>query len=289
MTSVKEILVINSLKKERKMKDSFSISRFWLLLKKDFVENKTALVIGSFALFAAMSLLMIILSIFIDSPDKGGCIIGYVLEYLFGIGCAISVSLSFSPMRTKQGRISMFTLPATTLEKYLEQIVVYIFGFAAVYAICVELGELVRCVIAPLVWGKESIGIYINHFAVLGTMKDAFNDIHLVEMGITGSKIFTICVLGVIADLGIFTLGAVLWPKFSFIKTYAATYVIGIVFFIAFIVVASVVDITEPMIETLVSELLIVIIVLQVLIAVAAFVAGYYLLKRKNVIHPTVF
>ena len=64
---------------------------------------------------------------------------------------------------------------------------------------------------------------------------------------------------------------------------------IGIVFFIAFIVVASVVDITEPMIETLFSELLIVIIVLQVLIAVAAFVAGYYLLKRKNVIHPTVF
>lgn len=271
------------------MKDSFSISRFWLLLKKDFVENKTALVIGSFALFAAMSLLMIILSVLIDSPDKGGSLISYVLAYLFAIGVVVSTSLMFSPMRTKQGRISMFTLPATTLEKYLEQIVVYIFGFAAVYAICVELGELVRFVVAPLVWGKESTGFYINHFAVLGTMKDIFNNMHLNEIGITSAKVFTICVLGVVADLGIFTLGAVLWPKYSYIKTYAATYVIGIVFFIAFIVVASVVDITEPMIETLFSELLIVIIVLQVLIAVAAFVAGYYLLKRKNVIHPTMF
>ena len=271
------------------MKDSFSISRFWLLLRKDFVENKTALVIGSFALFAAMSLLMIILSIFIDSPDKGGCLIGYVLEYLFGIGCAISVSLMFSQMRTKQGRISMFTLPATALEKFLEQMVVYILGFTIVYAVCVELGELVRCVVAPLVWGKESLGVFINHFAVLGTLKDAFNNPGIAQIGITGSKIITVCVFGVVADLGIFTLGAVLWPKYSFIKTYAATYVIGTVFFIMFILVASCIDISESMVETLFSEFIVVIIVLQVLVAVASFVGAYYLLKRKNVIHPTVF
>ena len=94
---------------------------------------------------------------------------------------------------------------------------------------------------------------------------------------------------GVVADLGIFTLGAVLWPKYSFIKTYAATYVIGTVFFIMFILVASCIDISESMVETLFSEFIVMIIVLQVLVAVASFVGAYYLLKRKNVIHPTLF
>ena len=271
------------------MKDTFSISRFGLLLKKDFVENRTALVIGSFALFAGLSLLMILLSGFIESADKGGSLIGFVASYLYAIGCAISVSLMFSQMRTKQGRISMFTLPATALEKFLEQMVVYILGFTIVYVVCVELGELVRCVVAPLVWGKESAGVYINHFAVLGTLKDAFNNPGIAQIGITGSKIITVCVFGVVADLGIFTLGAVLWPKYSFIKTYAATYVIGTVFFIMFILVASCIDISESMGETLFSEFIVVIIVLQVLVAVASFVGAYYLLKRKNVIHPTLF
>ena len=64
------------------MKDTFSISRFGLLLKKDFVENRTALVIGSFALFAGLSLLMILLSGFIESADKGGSLIGFVASYL---------------------------------------------------------------------------------------------------------------------------------------------------------------------------------------------------------------
>ncbi len=105
------------------MNNSFSISRFALLLKKDFTENIRLYAIGSVSLLFGLATLMVLGSPLICLPaEEGGAIFAtFPIYYLFCLSLCIAASMMFPQFRTKQGRLSVFMLPATNAEKYAEQ------------------------------------------------------------------------------------------------------------------------------------------------------------------------
>ena len=95
------------------MNNSFSISRFALLLKKDFTENIRLYAIGSVSLLLGLATLMVIFTPLMCMPaEEGGAIFAtFPIYWLFSFALCIAASMMFPQLRTKQGRVSLFMLP----------------------------------------------------------------------------------------------------------------------------------------------------------------------------------
>lgn len=269
------------------MNDVFSISRVWLLLKKDFTENYKFYGIGALAfLFAMVSVMILCSPVFcLPNGEVGTALATFPFVYVYTIGCGVAASLMFAQMRTKQGRVSLFTIPATTAEKYVEQLLVYVVGFAVLYVCCVELAELIRCLVAPLVWGSLSVdtGRFINHFATVDLSEDQDFVEGFSALGFGDGNFGKLMVFSTLAQIGLFTLASVLWPKYSYIKMYALNYavsmVIGLVMLLCVFVFHASMEIHDVW-KTVIQPS----IWFNAVLAVATFVASYWFFKHKDVI-----
>ena len=276
------------------MNNIFSISRFTLLLKKDIAENIRLYAIGAASLLFGLATLMVLFTPMMSLPEEGGLFFAtFPIYNIFVFGVCIAASLMFAPMRTKQGRISLFTLPATSTEKYLEQVFVHIICFAVMFVCCVILAEGIRMVVAPLLWGPGATGgayavdRYINHFSFSPSGVSAMVFANLEAVGITFNLLMAVFAAGAFCSVGIFSLGAALWPKYSFIKTYVAAYAVQIVLGIGALIVSGITEAMdfEPfgVIDT--RGFLIFLAVALSVIAVVTFVASYITFVKKQVIH----
>ena len=269
------------------MNDIFSFSRLWLLLKKDATENYKLFIFGGLSLFLAITALMLISSPIITLPEVGGRFATFLALYGYYFLGGVAASLMFAKMRTKQGKISLFTLPATTCEKYVEQILVYVIGFAVLYLGCLELGELIRCHVAPLIWdgveGKEGLDMshFINYFAIPTISPEAA--IVMATFKLSVAKIIGIGVAVTICELGLFTLGATLWPRYSYIKTYILSCVISFAGMIISSIMVALMP-NAPHDNFVMTSSSSIFLVISSVFAVGYFVASYLIFKHKNVI-----
>ena len=269
------------------MNNSFSISRFALLLKKDFTENIRLYAIGSVSLLFGLATLMVLGSPLICLPaEEGGAIFAtFPIYYLFCLSLCIAASMMFPQFRTKQGRLSVFMLPATNAEKYAEQIFTNIFCFALMFVVCVIAAEGIRMVVAPWVWGDVeasfvvNLGSYVDHFAI-SIPKEAVAFTQAFADGL----FIGLIIAGILCSLGVFTLGAMLWPKYSFIKTYVAIYILQIAFSILGLIAACIFSSFDWTQYFSTRGLFIGLIVALGVGAVAAFVASYIVFTHKKVI-----
>ena len=274
------------------MNNSFSISRFALLLKKDFTENIRLYAIGSVSLLFGLATLMVLGSPLICLPaEEGGAIFAtFPIYYLFCLSLCIAASMMFPQFRTKQGRLSVFMLPATNAEKYAEQIFTNIFCFALMFVACVIAAEGIRMVVAPWVWGDVeasfvvNLGSYVDHFAISIPKEAVAFAQAFAELGITPGLFIGVIVAGNLCSLGVFTLGAMLWPKYSFIKTYVAIYILQIAFSILGVIAASIFSSFDWTQYFSTRGLFIGLIVALGVGAVVAFVASYIVFTHKKVI-----
>ena len=269
------------------MNNSFSISRFALLLKKDFTENIRLYAIGSVSLLFGLATLMVLGSPLICLPaEEGGAIFAtFPIYWLFSFSLCIAASMMFPQFRTKQGRLSVFMLPATNAEKYAEQIFTNIFCFALMFVVCVIAAEGIRMVVAPWVWGNVegpfvvNLGSYVDHFSIT-ILKDAV----LFTQVFADGLFIGLIISGILCSLGVFTLGAMLWPKYSFIKTYVAIYILEIVFSILGVIAAIIFSSFDWTQYFSTRGLSIGLVVALGVGAVAAFVASYIVFTHKKVI-----
>ena len=274
------------------MNNSFSISRFALLLKKDFTENIRLYAIGSVSLLFGLATLMVLGSPLICLPaEEGGAIFAtFPIYYLFSLSLCIAASMMFPQFRTKQGRLSVFMLPATNAEKYAEQIFTNIFCFALMFVACVIAAEGIRMVVAPWMWGDveapfvANLGSYVDHFSITIPKEAVAFTQAFAEVGITPGLFIGLIVAGNLCSLGVFTLGAMLWPKYSFIKTYVAIYILQIAFSILGVIAASIFSSFDWTQYFSTRGLFIGLIVALGVGAVAAFVASYIVFTHKKVI-----
>ena len=217
---------------------TFNWSRFTAALRKEAVENNRTILFTILGIYALLSIVMILGNLFTgmngetleDVKEMGDGILPHymVVGYILTFAAAIVASFSFKKLTRKTGRIDMFTSPASTFEKFLVNVTIYVLGFIVVYFICAQLADLTR--VAVLWYFRDDI-IVPGPINFLPTLTQAYNFGPMGKMmGV--SKLFT---LSVLTNAGLFLLGSVVWPRLSFLKTFAAMYAVEIILGILFI------------------------------------------------------
>ena len=208
---------------------TFNWNRFVTALKKEVVENSRTLLFSIIAIYGILALIMIIGNITLGAnTSRPETMLRYNIVFMvYGFGSIIVASLAFRGLKDKKGRTEFLTSPSSTLEKYLVNVLIYVVGFIVVFPICAQLADLTR-ILVLWPWSDGDVPEPINF------LNTFHNVAHQQEWWKYDSKVILeiILWLGVLASPALYLLGSVLWPKLSFLKTFAAVYVIEIVIFI---------------------------------------------------------
>ena len=204
----------------------FQWKRFVAALRKEVVENWRTLLFSAIGIYGVLALFMILGNIIHGDDDFTGVImLRYTFVYIvFSFGGIIVASLAFRGLKTKTGRIELLTSPSSTFEKFLVNTVIYVLGFIVAFPICAQLADLTRILIL-LPWGEFDVPGPINflntihQFASQEELWDCSTKVWL-EVGMY---------IGALAAPGLYLLGSILWPRLSFLKTFAALYAVEFV------------------------------------------------------------
>ena len=208
---------------------TFNWNRFVAALKKEVVENNRTLLFSIIAIYGILALIMILGNITLGAnTSRPETMLRYNIVFMvYGFGSIIVASLAFRGLKDKKGRTEFLTSPSSTLEKYLVNVLIYVVGFIVVFPICAQLADLTR-ILVLWPWSDGDVPGPINF------LNTFHNVAHQQEWWKYDSKVILEITLwlGVLASPALYLLGSVLWPKLSFLKTFAAVYVIEIVIFI---------------------------------------------------------
>ena len=207
----------------------FNWSRFMLALRKEIVENWRQLVLALIVLYAVMSILMILGNWMTDGSEKAELFFmrDYVVMMVFSISTIIMASLSFRGLTTKPGRTELFTSPSSMIEKFLVNVLIYVVGYMVAFLVIVQLADLTRlAVLWPAHSESFNVPGPICFLNFIGGFTSNLNAApHIGHPEIFRNSMY----IGLLASPGLYVLGSVLWPRLSFLKTFAAAYAIEIV------------------------------------------------------------
>lgn len=135
----------------------------------------------------------------------------YFMIMLFVMGF-VYTSMAFNEARNKPGRISMLMLPAGHAEKYFARFIIYIPMYLVVFVVAMWFADAIRVLV---------LSIYdpsLTHrvaFLLIST-----EDYYIVSQ-----------ILAVFLSMqSFYWLGAIMWPRNSFIKSFAAVSVLGVLY-----------------------------------------------------------
>lgn len=242
----------------------FSFERYWALLETYLTENGKTIGIYTAAFFGFTILVELFIGTkFEDEVEAPALLIYMFMMGIMALGPAISASLMFSSMQGKAGRINTLMLPASHTEKFLVRTTVYLVLFAISTIIVMALGEGVRYLCSPM-----------NYRSVYQLLMD-------VNMHISFSWHFII--VSVLSSHAVYTLGSVLWPRKSFVKTLAVTAALSVVFSIL-IPWSLIRDYSDYLLDIDVSEVQVFIYAITYAYAAAAYVAAFILFRKSQVV-----
>ena len=259
--------------------NTFNARRFALVLKKELVENKRTLLLLTLGGYAALTLFMVMGNLL--TPNPPGELLLAIQIGVFSLGSLtmnIMASLMYRQLRTKEGSINLLILPASTLEKWLANILLYFVMPAIAYFAIAQLADLSRYALMGAIKGFDNTVGPLNFVSEPLTHGLAFTP------GWTGvAQIVAGCLLGA----AVYALGSVLWPRFTFIKVMALEYAVEVTVIIAFALLILAlgkqwaIDLAGSLDTLFSSELVLALLVL----AVAGLLwLNYHLLKKRNII-----
>ena len=219
----------------------FNWSRFTAALRKEVVENWRTILFSILGIYLLLTLIMI-LGNFIDSISDHivSSLMNMVPQktvfFLMAIALMVVASLSFRNLKSKNGRVALFTSPSSTLEKYLVNVLIYVVGSIVVFFACAQLADLTRIGILSLVGADDLIVPGPINF--LSAINDTVTGIGSIEPVAKGMR--WIFWLSLLATPGMYLLGSVLWPRLSLLKTFAASQILSIVVMIIAITLTNV-------------------------------------------------
>lgn len=226
---------------------TFNWSRFTAALRKEVVENWRTIVFTILGIYLMLTVIMILGNIF-DSITNSivSSLMNMVPQktvlFMMSIALNVVASLSFRNLKSKNGRVALFTSPSSTLEKFLVNVLVYVIGLIVVFFACTQLADLTRIGILSLVGADDLIVPGPINF--LNAINDTVTGIGSIEPVAKGMR--WIFWLSLLATPGMYLLGSVLWPRLSLLKTLAASQILSIaIMIIAFIIVRTLVPDNE--------------------------------------------
>ncbi len=219
----------------------FNWNRFTSALRKEVVENWRTIVFTILGIYLLLTVIMILGNI-IDSISDNivSSLMNMVPQktvfFMLAIALMVVASLSFRNLKSKNGRVALFTSPSSTLEKFLVNILIYVVGSIVVFFACAQLADLTRIGILSLVGADDLIVPGPINF--LSAINDTVTGIGSIEPVAKGMR--WIFWLSLLATPGMYLLGSVLWPRLSLLKTFAASQILSIVVMIIAITLTNV-------------------------------------------------
>ena len=219
----------------------FNWSRFTAALRKEVVENWRTILFSILGIYLLLTVIMI-LGNFIDSISDNivSSLMNMVPQktvfFMLTIALMVVASLSFRNLKSKNGRVALFTSPSSTLEKFLVNVLIYVVGSIVVFFACAQLADLTRIGILSLVGADDLIVPGPINF--LSAINDTVTGIGSIEPVAKGMR--WIFWLSLLATPGMYLLGSVLWPRLSLLKTFAASQILSIVVMIIAITLTNV-------------------------------------------------
>ncbi|WP_287645394.1 hypothetical protein [Bacteroides sp.] len=216
------------------MKDTFfSLPRFMNLCRKEMVENWRSNVLRMVLMYGVMAVVMVWNGYFeyrywhsgqIEDPAWTFLLVVFIWS-LWGFGC-LSASFTMEKMKTKTSRTSMLMVPATPFEKFFSRWFVFTVVFLVIFLISYKLADYTRFIIYSLAYPEEKdfiIPVDLSH--LVGERKTYYTLCRTgLQFGALLSAYFFV--------QSLFVLGSSIWPKNSFLKTFASGTVIAIVYFL---------------------------------------------------------
>lgn len=204
----------------------FDFSRFAKYFRKYFYENRKNILVNIAVVFLvpmAYCILYPYLSKcysfplhYTSDPMWTGEQSTFTAMFIFLIlaGAAVTGHL----LRSKQQRTMLLSSPASNLEKFLTPVLVYIVGIAAVFCLGAWIGDAMR------VWTHRAAAVGNNtpcEYMPIRYILDFGMNPHDARFqdGMQLTMFRTLFAVAVFAGSSIFALGAMLWPKATFIKT----------------------------------------------------------------------
>ena len=216
------------------IKDTFfSLPRFMNLCLKEMVENWRSNVLRMVLMYGVMAVVMVWNGYFeyrywhsgqIEDPAWTFLLVVFIWS-LWGFGC-LSASFTMEKMKTKTSRTSMLMVPATPFEKFFSRWFVFTVVFLVIFLISYKLADYTRFIIYSLAYPEEKdfiIPVDLSH--LVGERKTYYTLCRTgLQFGALLSAYFFV--------QSLFVLGSSIWPKNSFLKTFASGTVIAIVYFL---------------------------------------------------------
>lgn len=219
----------------------FNWNRFTAALRKEVVENWRTILFSILGIYLLLTVIMI-LGNFIDSISDNivSSLMNMVPQktvfFMLTIALMVVASLSFRNLKSKNGRVALFTSPSSTLEKFLVNVLIYVVGSIVVFFACAQLADLTRIGILSLVGADDLIVPGPINF--LSAINDTVTGIGSIEPVAKGMR--WIFWLSLLATPGMYLLGSVLWPRLSLLKTFAASQILSIAVMIIAITLTNV-------------------------------------------------
>ena len=272
---------------------TFDWSRFTAALRKELVENKRAILFTLLGTFGLLTIIMILGNLSTSTHDAVYESLTYCVPqkfvYMFlGLAIMIVASLAFRKLTSKTGRIEMFTSPASMLEKFLVNALIYVIGYIVAFFICAQLADLTR--IAVLWFFKDEYLIVpgpINFLNLIPDAVDGFGFGSGAEIPGEPTKWMTInLMIGLLAGPGLFLLGSIVWPRLSLLKTFAAVYGLETILGITFMIVAINLNMESVgwWVINHLEQIMIAMTIFTVFQLILYWGLSWYLFKRKDVI-----
>ena len=266
---------------------TFNWKRFVAALRKEVVENSRTLLFSVIAVYGILAMIMIIGNLTLqNSTARPEVTLRYTFVYLvFSFSSIFFASLAFRGLKTKTGRTELFTSPSSTFEKFLVNAIIYVLGFIIVFPICAQLADLTRIAVLWPWLGSESVPGPINFLTTIHNF--AFQqDFWSLEVN---SWLEVSLWIGLLAAPGLYFLGSILWPKLSFLKTFAAVYVletvVSIVAMICVLVFSNMKDFGLWVLEIFKGGNLMMILAIFTAIQLLIYWGlAWYLFKHKDVV-----
>ena len=216
------------------IKDTFfSLPRFINLCRKEMVENWKSNVLRMVLMYGVMAVVMVWNGYFeyrywhsgqIEDPAWTFLLVVFIWS-LWGFGC-LSASFTMEKMKTKTSRTSMLMVPATPFAKFFSRWFVFTVVFLVIFLISYKLADYTRFIIYSLAYPEEKdfiIPVDLSH--LVGERKTYYTLCRTgLQFGALLSAYFFV--------QSLFVLGSSIWPKNSFLKTFASGTVIAIVYFL---------------------------------------------------------
>ena len=216
------------------IKDTFfSLPRFMNLCRKEMVENWRSNVLRMVLMYGVMAVVMVWNGYFeyrywhsgqIEDPAWTFLLVVFIWS-LWGFGC-LRASFTMEKMKTKTSRTSMLMVPATPFEKFFSRWFVFTVVFLVIFLISYKLADYTRFIIYSLAYPEEKdfiIPVDLSH--LVGERKTYYTLCRTgLQFGALLSAYFFV--------QSLFVLGSSIWPKNSFLKTFASGTVIAIVYFL---------------------------------------------------------